>query len=468
MSHDSPENPYTPPQAYDDEAEVVGKYRTAPPATDKLPGGIPYIVGNEAAERFSFYGMKGILFVFMTKYLLDASGDEDFMSANQANFYIHIFTSSAYFFPILGSVLADRFLGKYRTILLLSIVYCLGHLALAINDTFLGLSIGLTLIAIGSGGIKPCVSAHVGDQFGARNRHLISRVFSWFYFSINLGAFLSIALTPWLLLNFGPQVAFGLPGVLMFVATVLFWSGRHKFVHIPPAEKSFFKETFSSQGLKVILHLSILYVFVAAFWSLFDQTGSSWIAQANKMDLRLPFGYEILPSQVQSANPVFILIGIPLFSYLIYPAIDKYFPLTPLRKIGIGFFLAAASFAITALIETRLAVGFKPHFLWQILALVVLTSAEIMVSITCLEFSYTQAPKKMKSFIMGLFLLSVSAGNLLTALVNHFIQDEQGNSIISNVTYFWSFTVGMLIAAVLFVGVSQFYRGQTYIQDEAA
>ena len=164
-----------------------------------MPSGIPYIVGNEAAERFSFYGMKAILAVFMTEYLLDGSGNSAVMGDADAKFYLHSFVVAGYLFPLAGAILADWFFGKYRTILWLSIIYCLGHLSLALDETRFGLGLGLSLIAIGTGAIKPCVSAHVGDQFGANNRHLLSRVFGWFYLAINLGALASTLLTPILL-----------------------------------------------------------------------------------------------------------------------------------------------------------------------------------------------------------------------------------------------------------------------------
>src|SRR5207248_4173113 len=101
---------------------------------------------------------------------------------------------------------ADAFFGKYRIILSLSIVYCFGHLALAVDHTRLGLAIGLGLIALGAGGIKPCVSANVGDQFGASNQHLLPRVFSWFYFSINFGSAFSTILIPELLEPFQASI----------------------------------------------------------------------------------------------------------------------------------------------------------------------------------------------------------------------------------------------------------------------
>ena len=166
-----------------------GKYLTTPISTDRMPPGVPYIVGNEAAERFSFYGMKAILVVFMTQYLMGQHGGLSVMSEEEAKYYFHVFTMAVYFFPLLGAMLADALLGKYRTVIGLSLVYCLGHLCLALDETRLGLFAGLALIALGAGGIKPCVSANVGDQFGSRNKHLLEKVFGWFYFSINFELF---------------------------------------------------------------------------------------------------------------------------------------------------------------------------------------------------------------------------------------------------------------------------------------
>ena len=220
----------------------------------------------------------------MTKHLIDRNGSLDLMTDNEATYWYHFFTSAVYYTPIFGAILADAFLGKYKTILLLSIVYCLGHFTLALDETRLGLTIGLTLIAIGAGGIKPCVSAHVGDQFGKTNSYLLEKVYSWFYLSINLGAFVSTMLTPILLANYGPQIAFGLPGLLMLLATIVFWMGRNVFIHVPPGGMKFLKEIFSKEGINAILKLTPIYLFVAIFWALFDQTGSTWVIQAEHLD----------------------------------------------------------------------------------------------------------------------------------------------------------------------------------------
>ena len=449
---------------------------TAPVPSKDMPKGIPYIITNEAAERFSFYGMKSILIIFMTKYMLDANGAEDFMTADEAKANYHLFTTAVYFTPIFGAILADWFLGKYKTILGLSIVYCAGHLALAIDETRMGLAIGLGLIALGSGGIKPCVSAHVGDQFGKTNGHLLEKVFGWFYFSINLGAFASTLLTPWLLANYGPHVAFGIPGALMGLATLFFWMGRKVFIHIPPGGTEFIRESFSKEGLSTIGRLAIIYAFVAMFWALFDQTGSAWVLQADHPNMDRTFlGIEWLPSQIQSINPIMIMVFIPIFNGVkavgwpgLYPLMNRVWTLTPLRKIALGFFITVPAFLIPSWIETQLAAGITVNIAWQLLAYVVLTAAEVLVSITCLEFSYTQAPKKMKSLILACFLMSVAMGNAFVAAVNVFIQNPDGTSKLSGAEYYNFFALCMFITAVVFIPVAMAYKEKTYMQDEGS
>ncbi len=447
----------------------MSTYRSAPVPSSTMPKGIPYIIGNEAAERFSFYGMKAILIIFMTQHLMSTDG-LDPMGDQDAIKWFHLFGSAVYFLPIVGAIIADAFFGKYKTIIALSIVYCLGHLALALDETRLGLAVGLALIAIGGGGIKPCVSAHLGDQFGASNSHLLQKVYSWFYFSINLGAAASTIATPWLLAHYGPAWAFGVPGGLMFLATIVFWMGRKEFVHIPSGGVAFFKETFSKVGLAAMGKLFVIYVFVAMFWALFDQTGSSWVLQAKKMDLLISIPLigelDILESQIQALNPILVMIFIPLFNFVIYPGIDKVFKLTPIRKISIGFFLAVSSFLVPAWIEVLIDAGQTPSIAWQLLAYVLITMAEVFISITCLEFSYTQAPKKMKSLILALFLMSVSIGNLFTAGVNHFIQNADGSSKLDGADYYLFFSGMMLATAVIFVFVGMWYKPHDYIQDE--
>jgi POT family proton-dependent oligopeptide transporter len=414
----------------------MSRYRTTPVDTERMPPGIPYIIGNEAAERFSYYGMRTILTVFMFRYLhLMSDTVLPAMSKAEAQEHYHTFSSWVYFFPILGALVSDGLLGKYRIIIQVSLLYCLGHLALA----FIGsgglapqqwLWAGLFLIALGSGGIKPCVSAHVGDQFGKRNEHLMEKVYQWFYFAINFGSTLSTMLTPWLLEWYGPHVAFGVPGVLMAIATLMFWLGRNAYIHVPPGGMAFLREVFSRDGILTILRLSLVYVCIAVFWALFDQTSSAWVLQAEDMNLRW-LGFDWLPSQIQVLNPILVMVMIPLFQFLVYPALGRVVRLTPLRKIGIGLFVMTAGFGLSAIVQGWIDSGARPSVAWQFAAYCIVTAAEIMVSITGLEFSYAQAPKTMKSVIMAVWMLSISLGNYVTAAVNHWIQVPGINAVVA-------------------------------------
>lgn len=202
----------------------------------RWPRQIPYIIASEACERFSFYGMRNILTPFlMTALLLSVP---EHLRAGEAKDVFHSFVIGVYFFPLLGGWLADRYLGKYNTILWLSIVYVIGHLFLALFETSKeGFYTGLFLIALGSGGIKPLVSAFMGDQFDQSNKALAQKAFDIFYFTINFGSFFASLLMPLTLKHFGPAVAFGIPGVLMALATLFFWLGRHRYVHVAPEPK---------------------------------------------------------------------------------------------------------------------------------------------------------------------------------------------------------------------------------------
>jgi POT family proton-dependent oligopeptide transporter len=381
---------------------------------DKMPDGVKYIVANEFAERFCYYGISSILTLYMVQFLRFGEAD--------ATAFSSLFQGSAYFFPLVGAIVSDVFWGKYKTIITFSLVYATGCLVVAFISGAWGLRIGLFLVAFGTGGIKPCVSTNVGDQFTSKNQHLIERAFSLFYLAINAGSTVSIFFCPVLLAKYGPMPAFGMPAVMMLMATFAFWLGRKKFAVVPPAGKAWLKEVLSPVGLKTIGSLAIIYLFVAMFWSLWNQSsGQTWTLQARSslMDKSLGFGMTLLPAQIQVVNGPCILLMVPLFTYLIYPGVGKIFKVTPLRKITVGFFTVASSFLIVSWIEGQIQSGHRVSVWWQILAYGVLSAAEVLVSITCLEFSYKQAPLRMKSFIMAMFLASSALGSFITAGVNY-------------------------------------------------
>ncbi|MFM2081921.1 MAG: hypothetical protein RL380_612, partial [Verrucomicrobiota bacterium] len=287
-------------------------------STSRWPSQIKYIVGNEACERFSYYGMRSILAGYITSSVLQGGLGQ---TADKSTEIIHSFVSVNYFTPLLGAWLSDKLVGRYRTILWVSLFYCLGHGVLACSD-FFGtvdakmwcLFAGLTLIAFGSGGIKPCVSAFMGDQFKPEQSHLLQKAYGAFYWSINLGSFFSFLVIPWVKNHHGYSWAFGVPGIFMAIATFVFWLGTKHYVCVPPSRETkragFFKvfwfaltsaksagkdfwsaarQRFSEREVdaaKSVLPILGIFALVPPFWSLFDQTNSTWVLQGEKM---LPF-----------------------------------------------------------------------------------------------------------------------------------------------------------------------------------
>jgi len=413
-----------------------------------MPRQIPFIIGNEACERFSYYGMRNILTVFLIDWLLRNDLPGQSQREASAKFVFHMFVFGVYVTPLLGGFLADRFLGKYRTVLYISLLYCAGHACLAMfHDDPKGFYAGLVLIALGSGGIKPCVSALVGDQFTAENKHLVNKVFAIFYWSINLGSFFASMLIPKTLRLFGPALAFGVPGILMGIATLIFWLGRNQYVKIPPTGKnphSFVAVVQSAlknrgrlgsfldgarvehpdeavEGAKAVFRVLSIFAFIPFFWMLFDQKASTWVVQARSMDLRVgTWNFE--PSQMQLVNPALVMLLIPVTTGIVYPFFKRLgWELTPLRRMPIGMALGATSFVIAGLLNVPVASGQKISVVWQVLPYVILTIGEILVSVTGLEFAYTQAPLTMKSVIQSFWNLTTAAANLAVALASAFV-----------------------------------------------
>ena len=209
---------------------------TTTAGTGRMPRQISYIIGNEACERFSFYGMRNILVPFLISSILLAYLPEGAQRDTAAKDIFHTFVIGVYFFPLLGGWLSDRYFGKYNTILWFSLIYCAGHACLAMFENHAtGFYTGLFLIALGSGGIKPLVVSFCGDQFDQSNKDKAKVVFDAFYWIINFGSFFASLLAPLFLRHWGPAVAFGIPGVLMFIATFVFWLGRRHYVNVPPS-----------------------------------------------------------------------------------------------------------------------------------------------------------------------------------------------------------------------------------------
>ncbi|MBU8898294.1 MFS transporter [Corallococcus sp. H22C18031201] len=468
---------------------------------DRFPPQIPYIIGNEACERFSFYGMRNILTVFLIDYLLLTQIPDTEMRTTRAKALFHFFMFGVYWFPLVGGWLADRFFGKFRVILWLSLVYCAGHACLALFENSIpGFFTGLLLISVGSGGIKPCVAAMVGDQFTAKNKHLLKKIFAIFYWTINLGSLFASLFIPLALKKLGPAVAFGIPGVLMFVATFLFWLGRKHYVLVPPSgpnPHSFLRIVLSAlsrkrpeapagakshwldaalqrhppeavEGAKAVFRISgLMLPFVPFFWMLFDQKASTWVVQARSMDPYVgPLKFE--PSQMQFINPALVMLLIPFLTAVVYPALQRAgMELTPLRRMPLGLAVGAVAYVIAGGYQVMMEHGTTLNIAWQLLPYIVLTVAEILVSTTGLEFAYTQAPREMKSVVQSIWLVCNATANIAVAIASELNVFTGAGQFFFYASFAAAAAVGMALVARRFV-VRDYYQAPVPAPSEGA
>ena len=224
------------------------------------------------------------------------------------------------------------------------------------------------------------------------------------------------------------------------------------------------------EGIKAVWRVMGVFFFTLAYWIVWDQNLSEWVLQSNKMDRVINFGfvkYEFIPGQIQITNAIFLLIFIPIFNYWIYPSLDKIgLKTTLLRRFGAGLVLTALSFVVIALIQTNIDHGGRPTLWWQVFAYVLLSAAEVLVSITGLEYAYKHSPKSMKSTMTAIFLMVVALGNVITGLINSNISQKGFLApYMVGANFYWCFVGMIAVFAVAFMFISPHMKERNYIDE---
>ena len=434
-----------------------------------FPKALPFIIGNEVAERFSYYGMRAILPTFLVAQFFNPSHRPalNAVAEAQANDFVHSFAALGYALPIVGALLADWVVGKYRVILYLSLLYCVGHALLAaFVDDLNGFRLGLLVVAVGMGGIKSSVTANLGDQFDRRNEHLLPKAYGWFQLSIDVGAALSTAFVPELYARYGAAVAFGVPGLLMGAATLTFWLGRRRYVRVPPTGLlAGLRHTLGpGEGRAALRRVGVVFLFIPVLWALYDQSVSEWVLQAAHLNRELWPGFTPLPEQLQILGIVFGIGLNPLLTYRIYPALERRgVRATPLRRMGAGMVIVAGSMVIIAGVQRGLDAGGSPSVWWQVLAYFVVAGGTIMVAVTGLEYAYTHSPKALKSLMTALWLLTIAGGNFFLAMMNKSIAAGGFFARFQGANYYWFFVGLMAVNVTLFALVAARLQEKTYV-----
>lgn len=490
------------PPVRDSAFRVTSNPTSPAPTNEKIPRQALFVVGNEACERFSYYGVISIL----TLYVADHLGKGE----SAGHKISHLFKAGVYFTPLIGAWISDRWLGRYRTILYISLFYCLGHGVMALSDftesvdsKLSMLYLGLTFLAFGAGGIKPCVSAFMGDQFNSVAGAALQKAYALFYWSINFGSTFAFLAIPQIADKHSYRYAFGVPGIFMGLATLIFWSGRKKYLHVPPSGKTSggfwemlvyavthlrdrrpgrgfwdachrkYSET-DMEGARSAGRVAKVFALIPFFWALYDQNNSTWVTQGVRMTpyplpdwLRISFGWmlgdTLKAEQMQAMNAIQILMLVPFYSYILFPALERLgIRVTTLRRMSVGLFLTAGSFVLVALLQHQLDQGVKVSVAWQFWPYLVLSAGEILVSNTGLEFAFREAPRKMRSTLMSFWLLTVAVGNLVVAkLVDLNVQGRKpdGTEIlyVSGEDQFWLYSGLLALVGVAFVFVAMKY-----------
>jgi len=447
------------------------------------PRGLSTLFFTEMWERFSYYGMRAILTLYMTKTLAEGGlgFDEKYASVIYATY-----VSSVWYLPLIGGWLADRVLGARRAVLIGGIIIACGHYSMAINSlvTFYA---GLVLIAMGTGLLKPNISAMVGQLYRDKDERRDAG-FSIFYMGINLGAFLSpivvgfLAQHAWfkqfiVSVGLNPNSSwhwgFGAAGVGMTLGLIQYVIGRNRLrvVGVKPEKKTstagseafdyvtvglavvggivgaalgfrfgeagFVSALFpcvvfffggylagtvrllAGDELKNVLVIFILFLFSIVFWMTFEQAGSSLTLFADRLTKTTILGWAYPSSWFQSVQPIFIIILAPAFAWL-WQRMGQRQPSSP-GKFTFGLLFAGLAFVVVTIASMFTGTG-RVSPLWLIFVYLLQSVGELCLSPVGLSTVTKLAPARMVGLMMGVWFLSISIGSYIAGLTTRFFE----------------------------------------------
>jgi len=411
------------------------------PVSTSHPIALWFFFWGEFAERCSFYGMKAILLL----YMIDRLG----FDKGVASGWMNSFKAACYFLPLAGGFLADRLFGKYRTIVAFSLPYILGHVILGIQNVPC-LLIALGLLAMGAGAVKPNLSTLMGmtyDQQRPDQTQLRSDAFAMFYVAINTGSFVSSFAVPLIRNFYGYRIAFLFPAALMIVAFALFVAGK-PFYAKETMRRSRPTPQERREQWHVLRKIFGLFVVVVFFWSVIEQYDSSWILFArDHVDLNIfdfapktwqfglltllgrrfhinLLGTPLVADQFQVLNPIFVMVLVPVVAIVWRLLARAGVNLRPTDKMLIGFVFTLATPLILAIAGARADTVGRISAWWLVSAYFVITAAEACISVVGLELAFTAAPESMKSFVTACWLLTMSCGDFLNALITPYYDES--------------------------------------------
>lgn len=444
------------------------------------PRGLWFVFWGELAERASYYGMRTLLALFLVArfHYTDAESGQ---TANG-------FTAACYILPLLGGLIADRWLGKYRTIVYWSIPYILGHIILGESVTPFQLYLALALLAAGSGAIKPNTSTLMGQIYEKEGKkELLPEAFSFFYAAINIGAAITSNVLPlvvaWsagvdiakvadadpVMLNRAYKIALMCPTVLMAVALVIFMLGKKHYPvevidHKPKSPELRAKE------IATLVRLSGVFGLIAMFWFVYDQSSSTWVLFGTRcMDPTIMRGVTYTAEQMQGLNPVLIVLFTPIFNWMwiVIKQLRGGVELPATQKMMIGFLLVIGCMGVMAMAGYQTHNGTEKVTIWyDVIATTVITMAELCISVIGLEFAFNHASPETRSTVTAAFLFTVFLGDSLgTWFIGRFYPSDGADGLplpgrLNYGSYFLVQAGIMVVVAILFYFVARRFENE--------
>lgn len=445
------------------------------------PKGLYLLFFTEMWERFSYYGMRAILILYLTKKLVEGGLGMDEQNATLLYGY---FTGLVYFTPLIGGWLADKFLGKRLAITIGGITMMIGQFALfGLNNTT-GLYLGLALLIIGNGFFKPNISTLVGGLYADGDDRRDS-AFSIFYMGINLGALIAPFIIGYFTDNlfattnadgsvaYGYRYGFLAAGVGMFLGQIVFNLLAQKYLGdlgakpvktVAGDEKSLQSQsinpttgevlTKSQEGQRITV-IFILFLFAVFFWAGFEQAGSSLSLYTDKFIDRTLFGYELPTSWFQSVNPIFIVTLAPLFAIFWGSKLGKKLS-TPVKMgvgmiiLGIGFWFMLGAVAERSANGDIADIGNKAGIMWLIMTYLLHTIGELCLSPVGLSVVTKLSPPKLASILMAVWMLATSIANFIGGFLASIVETMGAGQVFTYISGF------VIVCGLLLVLLSKF------------
>ncbi len=441
------------------------------------PAGLYLLFFTEMWERFSYYGMRAILVLYLTKKLMEGGLAID---EKTAVFIYGVFTGLVYFTPLIGGWLSDKFIGQRKAITIGGITMMLGQLTLFAFNTHYGLYAGLVLLIIGNGFFKPNISTLVGGLYDNDDPKKDS-AFSIFYMGINLGAFIAPLIIGFLtdkmfattdaagnIVSYGYRYGFLASAIGMLLGQLLFNLFSEKYLgdlgkkpgslhasvlddEVPEEVADKPLTNVEKQQMTVIF---ILFLFAVFFWAGFEQAGSSLTLYTDKFidrTISISFlgleNYEIPTSYFQSVNPLFIVALAPLFSIFWASKLGQKMS-TPVKMglgmilLGVGFFfmlgaVAERSGGVDGIMGApNEDVAVKAGLIWLVMTYLLHTIGELCLSPVGLSVVTKLSPPKLASILMAVWLAAAFVANLLGGVLASYVEALGAGTIFTYISGF--------------------------------